>query len=112
MRVSRDLLRDGEIIIANITKSAGKGRKYRHQKCEICSQLGNVLSPTWEHFIPNLGTSRSTNGNLPSVFETTATNELTHDAGGRNLLIADGNEIAQELEQAMGLGILWAVFGN
>ena len=63
MRVSRDLLRDGEIIIANITKSAGKGRKYRHQKCEICSQLGNVLSPTWEHFIPKLGTLRSTNGN-------------------------------------------------
>jgi hypothetical protein len=27
------------------------------------TQLGNVLSPTWERFIPTVGTSRSTNGN-------------------------------------------------
>ena len=30
----------------------------------IFSQLGNVLSPTWERFIPTVGTSRSTNGNI------------------------------------------------
>ena len=70
------------------------------------------MSPTWERFIPNLGPSRSTNGNLPSVFEAAATNELAHDAGGGNLLVADGDKVAQEFQQAMGLGVLWAVFGN
>ena len=30
----------------------------------FCPQLGNVLSPTWERFIPTVGTSRSTNGNI------------------------------------------------
>lgn len=47
-----------------------------------------------------------------SILKAAAAYELTHDAGGWDLLVADGNEIAQELEQAMGLGILWAVFGN
>ena len=80
------------------------------------TQLGNVLSPTWERFIPTVGTSRSTNGNikkgllwiieqafcfvvcfLSAVFEAAATNELTHDAGGWNLLIADGDKVMQEL---------------
>jgi hypothetical protein len=28
------------------------------------SQLGNVLFPTWERFVPTVGTSRSTNGNI------------------------------------------------
>ena len=46
------------------------------------------------------------------ILKATATNELTHDTGGRNLLVADGDKVAQELQQAMGLGVLWAVFGN
>ena len=67
MRVLRDLLRDGEIFVANIIKIAGKGRKSRHQKCVFFSQLGNVWFPTWEQFIPNVGTLRSTNGNLKTA---------------------------------------------
>ena len=40
---------------------------FRHQKRFIFSQLGNVSFPTWECFVPNLGTLRSTNGNLSFV---------------------------------------------
>ena len=44
------------------------------------------------------------------ILKATAAYELAHDAGGRNLFIADGDKVAQELQQAVSLGILWAVF--
>ena len=56
----------------------------------FCPQPGNVSFPPWEHRVPLMG-------NLSAVFEAAATNELTHDAGGWNLLIADGDKVMQEL---------------
>jgi hypothetical protein len=44
------------------------------------------------------------------ILKATAAYELAHDAGGWNLFIADGDKVAQELKQSMGLGILGAVF--
>ena len=56
----------------------------------FCPQPGNVSFPPWEHRVPLMG-------NLSAVFEAAATNELAHDTGGRNLLIADGDKVMQEL---------------
>ena len=44
------------------------------------------------------------------ILEAAAAYEFAHDTGGRNLFIADGDKVAQELQQAVSLGILWAVF--
>ena len=33
-------------------------------RLSICSQYGNVLFPTWEHFIPNVGICCSLKGNV------------------------------------------------
>ena len=38
------------------------------------------------------------------ILKATAAYELAHDAGGWNLFIADGDKVAQELKQSMGLG--------
>lgn len=45
------------------------------------------------------------------VFKGAAANELAHNRGGWNLLVADGDEEAQELQQAVSLGILRTVLG-
>ena len=85
MRVLRDLLRDGGIHNKNVVDSASRRIDIANKKCKLrlytspskahniffdkrsgkpITQLGNVLSPTWERFIPTVGTSRSTNGNI------------------------------------------------
>ena len=46
------------------------------------------------------------------IFEATAAYELTHDARGRYFFVADGQEEVDELQQAMGLRILWTILGN
>ena len=49
------------------------------------------------------------NARYASVAEAAAAHELAHDAGGRYFFVADGYEVADELQQAVGLGILGAV---
>ena len=44
-----------------------------------------------------------------SIFETRTAYELTHNRGGGYLLVADGQEIVDELQQAVRFGIFGAV---
>ena len=46
------------------------------------------------------------------ILEAGAADELTHDGGGRYLLVGDGQEEVDELQQAVGLGVLRAVSGH
>ena len=46
------------------------------------------------------------------VLEAGAADELAHDGGGRYLLVGDGQEEVDELQQAVGLGVLRAVPGH
>ena len=46
------------------------------------------------------------------VLEAGAADEFAHDGGRGNLLVADGQEEAQELQQTMGLGVFLTVLGH
>ena len=46
------------------------------------------------------------------VLEAAAADKLAHDAGGRYLLVADGEEVVDELQQPVGLAVLRTVLGN
>ena len=46
------------------------------------------------------------------ILEAGASQELTHDAGGWNLLVVDGDEVVDELQEAMRLAVLGAVLGH
>ena len=76
----------------------------------FCPQPGNVSFPPWEGCVPLMGISNKKGllgiieqafcfvvCFLASVFKAATTYELTHDAGGRYLLIADGDKVVQEL---------------
>ena len=47
-----------------------------------------------------------------SILEGGAADELAHDGGGRNLLVADSDEVMDELQETMGLAVFRAVFGH
>jgi hypothetical protein len=46
------------------------------------------------------------------ILEARASQELTHDAGGWYLFVADGQEEVDELQQSVGLTVFWTVLGN
>lgn len=47
-----------------------------------------------------------------SITEAAAAEEFPHDAGGGNVLGADGVEEVEELEQVRGLGKFFAILGH
>ena len=51
-------------------------------------------------------------GRRESVLEGGTTDELTHDGSGWNLLVADSDEVMDELQETMGLAVFRAVFGH
>ena len=49
-------------------------------------------------------------GRRESILEGRATDKLTHDGSGWNLLVADSDEVMDELQETMGLAVFRAVF--
>ena len=47
-----------------------------------------------------------------SVLEGGTSDELAHDGGGRDFLVAHGYEVMDELEKAVGLAILRTILGH
>ena len=47
-----------------------------------------------------------------SVLEGGASDELAHDGGGRDFLVAHGYEVMDEFEKAVGLAILRTILGH
>ena len=56
--------------------------------------------------------SATITGNLLRVFETGTSHELTHNRRGWYLLVADGQEEVDELQQAVRLSVFWTVPGH
>ena len=46
---------------------------------------------------------------LSFIFKARASEEFSHDAGGRNFLVITRDEVVDELKQAMRLRIFWAI---
>ena len=46
------------------------------------------------------------------IFEAAAADELAHDACRGDLFVADGDDVMEEPQQAMGFGILGTILGN
>ena len=44
-----------------------------------------------------------------SILEAGASEELAHDGGGRDFLVADGYEVVDELQEAVGFAVLRTV---
>ena len=57
------------------------------------------------------GDSPSSKESYP-ILETGTAYELTHNARGRYFFVTDRQEVMDELQQAVGLRILWAILCN
>ena len=64
LRDERFLRENFKNIYTRLSTIVNKTKHNRQQKREIFSHDENVLSPTWERFIPNVGTIHSINGNV------------------------------------------------
>ena len=51
-------------------------------------------------------------GDKKSVLEGGATDELAHNGGRWNFLIADGDEVMDELQETVGFAVFGAVLGH